>query len=105
MVNMAVIGGNGLLNMLTNWGLLKKMYGIFILFNRRHFGAAHYSYSVYKIRYTFIGNQKLNLQHYTVSAQLYEDVAYRGGRQAVSFLGNRPSFKNPPIYRPSHVAL
>ncbi len=29
-----------------------------------------------------------------MSAKLYEDIIYHGGIQAVTFLGNRPSFKN-----------
>ncbi len=29
-----------------------------------------------------------------ISAKLYEDIGYHGGTQAVTFLGNQPSFKN-----------
>ncbi len=29
-----------------------------------------------------------------MSVNLYEDIGYHGGIQAITFLGNRPSFKN-----------
>ena len=29
-----------------------------------------------------------------MSAKLYEDISYHGGIQAITFLGNWPSFKN-----------
>ena len=41
-----------------------------------------------------ISKSYFSYSFYPISAKLYEDIGYHGGILTLTFLGNRPSFKN-----------
>ena len=41
-----------------------------------------------------ISRRYFSYSFHLMSAKLYEGISYHGGIQAITFLGNRPSFKN-----------
>ena len=51
-----------------------------------HFEQDHMGLEISKRYYSY--------SFHPMSAKLYEDVDYHGGIQAITFLGNRPSFTN-----------